>query len=241
MVREFRQFTSGFASTARWIDLPSWAVTDLAASSSSIVAACGAAEGALVHFDRTAMRVVSTVAEPDARAVCFDEAGELFGVCGTGSLVRRALPDLGERARAAITGFGLAGAKGTIEAAGKWCYLGAGDGGFQVRDRDGALVAVLDNGAFAGLGPGLAVTNAASVRGNLGFVAAGALGVQVVDLGQWTAESNPSAVASGLQVLGEIDFGEDVSSNMVKARSDVLVVAGGLGGVKLVRMMTTTP
>jgi hypothetical protein len=240
VLREFRQFTAGFGSTGQWLQLPSWAVTDLASTGNAVVAACGAANGALVHVDRTTMRAVASVSEIDARAVCFDASGDLLGACGTGMLVRRALPDLAERARASIVGYGQAGAKGTIEAAGGRVFLGAGDGGFQVRDLDGNLLEALDNRSFENAWANLAVTNAASVRGNLAFVAAGALGVQVVDLGRWTPGVDPNGGGSGLVVLGEIDFGDDVSSNMVKARSDILLVAGGLGGVKLVRMGATS-
>jgi hypothetical protein len=73
------------------------------------------------------------------------------------------------------------------------------------------------------------------VRGNLAIVACGALGVKVVDLGQWNPAA-PAGTASGLTVLGTLDFPDGLSSNMVKARSTVLVVAAGTGGVKLVRM-----
>jgi hypothetical protein len=79
------------------------------------------------------------------------------------------------------------------------------------------------------------VTNAVSVTGSLAFVAAGARGVQVVDLGNWNP-SAPGSAGHGLTLLGELQFEDGFSSNMVKARSTTLVVAAGRGGVELVTM-----
>ena len=236
LLEEFRLGTGGLASTGQWLDLPSWAVTDLAGSGNSLTVAVGARDGGVVLVDRTLMRQVAFALAPDARALCFDAAGQSWDVCGgVAALSRRALPDLALRAQAAVTGFALDGAKGTLEIAGPYCYLGAGEGGFQVRDQNGALLEALDTTAFDGTAPGLAVVNAVSVNGSLGFVAAGARGIQVVDMGRYDGTA-PGAVDHGLQVLGELVFQDGFSSNMVKARSNVLVAAAGSGGVELVRM-----
>jgi hypothetical protein len=72
--------------------------------------------------------------------------------------------------------------------------------------------------------------------GSLGYVAAGALGIQVVDLGRW----GTVGATTGLRVLGQLGFEDGFSSNMVKARSNIMVVAAGRGGLELVRL-TQTP
>ncbi len=79
-----------------------------------------------------------------------------------------------------------------------------------------------------------------SLNGGLAFVAAGALGVQVVKVSaatSWSLGGGPDQ--DGLEVLGELKFGEGLSSNMVKTRTNVMVVAAGRGGVRLVTLSGT--
>jgi len=236
MMQEFRQFTSGWNTTGQWMSLPSATVTDLAGfGSTTIAVSVGSRNGGVMHVDRTTMHGVAFAAENDTRSLCFDAAGTLWSVSGGAALAHYTLPSLTTLAHNPIDGFGLEGAKGTVESVGSYLYLGAGDGGFQVRDRDGALMETLANSSYGALNPGLAVTNAVSVVGSMAYVAAGALGIQVVDLGRWGGGGT-----EGLRVLGQLGFEDGFSSNMVKARSNIMVVAAGRGGLELVRL-TQTP
>jgi hypothetical protein len=236
-LEQFKLMPYGLVRTGQHLDLPSWAVTDLVGTSAYVVATVGANQGGVVVLDGTTLHQVAFAPDADARACSFDGTAAVMSVSGGGSphLVRRALPSLDVLSDVAVDGYSFDGAKGTIEVASPFSYLGAGDGGFQVRGSDGALLDRLDNRALAGLTSDLMVTNAVSVSGNLAFVAAGALGVQVVDLGRWFPGAPPSN-QQGLSVLGAIDFGDGDSSNMVKVRTNMLVVAAGMGGIKLVRM-----
>jgi len=231
---EFRQISSGLVGTQRDLPLPSASVTDLAGDGDWLAATVGAHGGGVALVNRVSLQVTSFADWLDARACSFDPAGHLVTLASTG-WARRAVPSLGVEAAADIDGLRHAGAKGTVEVHGSLSYVAAGEGGFQVLGADGALLDGLANNAQAGLGAELCVTNAVSVLNGLAFVAAGALGVRVVDLGRWSA-AEPDPSAGGLALLGEIDFGDEVSSNMVCARGNTLVVAAGLGGVKLVRM-----
>jgi hypothetical protein len=234
---EFRQVSSGVASTGRWLELPSHAVTDLSGDGDWLLASVGAQAGGIVLVDRVQMRVTGFAPAPDVRACAFDPNGGVVSLAGgDGGLGAWSLPDLESTLSATVDGLGYESAKGTLEAQGSYWYAGAGEGGFQVFGRDGTLRAVLPNAFASGHAASDCVTNAVSVAGRLAFIAAGALGVRVADLGPWSVTS-PDPAANALTLLGEIDFTEEVSSNMVKVRGDMLVVAGGLGGVKLVRMM----
>lgn len=237
MLQEFRQYTSGWNATGLWMQLPSSTVTDLAGTGNSILASVGARNGGIMNVDRLTMHGVAFAAENDIRALCFDAAGTLWSTSGGAALSHLTMPSLTVLARNPIEGYGLEGAKGTVESVGSYLYLGAGDGGFQVRDRDGALMETLPNSSYSGLGPGLAVTNAVSVVGSLAYVAAGAMGIQVVDLGRW---GGTVGATTGLRVLGQLGFEDGFSSNMVKARTNIMVVAAGRGGLELVRL-TQTP
>ena len=65
----------------------------------------------------------------------------------------------------------------------------------------------------------------------------GALGVQVVKVAgarSWAVGGGPDP--AGLEVLGQLGFEDGMSSNMVKSANNVMVVAAGLGGIKLVVM-----
>jgi hypothetical protein len=225
------------APTGDWLDLPSWAVTDLAVHGNDLVASVGADLGGFALLERNRLRLAAFASEPDARSVATDGGTTILGVCGTEPWISTFGDGLARRGRVPASGYTAPYAKGTIEMAGAWCYLGASDGGFQVRGTDGVFTAGLVASDFSAVRADQVMVNAASATRDLAFVAAGPLGVQVVDLGGYCDQEIATSAGGGdLRVLGELDFEENVSSNMVKAKNDILVVAAGLGGVKLVKM-----
>lgn len=226
----------GLAQTGRWLDLPSWAVTDLAVHGDAVVAGVGAEGGGVVLLRREPeLEVADFAPAADVRGVDVDEQTAL-SVCGNpGMLLRHDLRTMRKLSEASVEGYGNAAAKGTIEVLAHRCYLGAGEGGFQVREADGRLLASLGCGDFTTAGPP-AVVNAVSCVNHLGFVAAGTQGVQVVTLGRFRGDDTRADEGEGLRVLGRLGLEDGASSNMVKAKGDVLVVAAGRGGVKLIAM-----
>jgi hypothetical protein len=234
LLTELELTDKGLERTESWLDLPSYAVTDLAVYGNDLMASVGAEGGGIAYIERNKLQLVRFVPLADARGVVADNDAAM-SVCGTTpAFLKHGLPGMDVRARVGVAGYRYPNAKGTLEVAGGRCYLGAGDGGFQVRSADGELLAMLTNGELSNVAPELMVTNAVSVDRNLAFVAAGALGVKVVDLGRWCTDGGSSD--QGLRVLGQIGFEDGASSNMVKTKNNILVVASGLGGVKLVRM-----
>jgi len=237
-IEELRTFSSGVFPTGLRRSVPSHAVTDLAATGTHIAATCGDANGGVSYLARQGLVLASFAPMHDLRAVAVSPAGELFCVAGgaTAHVSRWSTPALVLLGRTGVAGYAYPETKGTIEVFGSYSYLGTGDGGFQVLDADGALLDRVDNPVVAGLAPDLAVTNAVSIRTDLAFLASGACGVRVVDLGRWNPAA-PPGTTTGLTVLGSIDFSEGISSNMVKARGAILLVAAGTGGVKIVRLL----
>jgi len=240
LIEEFTLSDAGLERTGRWLDMPSWVVTDLAQHGNQIMVSVASEGGGIALVDRNAqeLSINTFVPEVDVRGIDFPNESQLAAVCGTNSrLSVKGLPGLGGNGEYPINGYNNEAAKGTIEVHGGVCYLGAGDGGMQVRGADGTLLGSLNHNDFSDTRPHLMVTNAVSLHGNLAFVAAGALGVQVVNVAGangWAQGGAPDA--EGLEVLGELQFGEGISSNMVKSRNNVMVVAAGVGGVKLVTM-----
>jgi hypothetical protein len=225
----------GIQQTGDWLDMPSWAVTDLAMNGDDVVASVGARNGGVVYVRRSdglSMQGFSAVG--DARALDLDGSAAMCAVGGTqGGLSRHALPGLGITAQTSIEGYKNEGAKGTLEAYSGRCYLGAGDGGFQVRDDSGVLLASMKPALTADVDPRSVVVNAATVDDDLAFLAAGPQGVLVVQLGRYRSGA-ASATDSDMALLGALGLEVGASCNMVKTRNNILVVAAGTGGVKLI-------
>jgi hypothetical protein len=239
VLQELRLTSSGgLEVTGAWLDLPSWSVTDLAVEGDDVVAAVGARDGGLVIVRRAGtLQQTGFVAETDVRGIALD-GDVVLSVCGgESSLQRHSLPGLGPLSGTPIDGLKVLASKGTIESYTHRSYLGAGEGGMQVRGADGTLLAQVRNDQWGSTDPSLAVVNAVTVSSHLGFVAAGAQGVQVVELGRYRSDDDGThAGEAGLRVLGRLTLEDGASCNMVKAKNDILVVAAGLGGVKLVEM-----
>ncbi len=240
LLEEFLLTSSGLEPTSRWIDLPSWVVTDLGMQGEFVLASVGALHGGLAMVDRTGtqLRNVRFHGEEDIRGIDFPDLSTLVAACGSRPrLAQLGVPGFGLLTMQDLDGYNYPDAKGTVEVHDRICYLGAGDGGFQVRRPDGLLLAALRHEAFSNIRPEEMVTNAVSIHGSKAFVAAGALGVQVVDVAGargWAMGGGPDP--SGLRVLGELDFEDGMSSNMVKSENNILVCAAGRGGVRIVRM-----
>jgi hypothetical protein len=234
MMEEFTLIGNRVESTGRWVDLPSGVVTDLGAMGGHVVATVGAEGGgvARIGLGNGDLQVEAFSSEDDLRGFDFVSSSEIVAVCGTnprmGSLDFLSMSG----SMAAIDGFQNPAAKGTVEVYKNLCWLGSGDGGFQVRNATGGLVARLANAEFSDERPDLMIANAVTVSGSRAYVAAGALGVQVVDVSK--VQNNDEDMA--MYAIGELSFPDGVSSNMIQVRGNIMVVAAGVGGVKLIRM-----
>lgn len=236
VMQEFKLTGRGLEASGGWVQLPSYAVTDLAVHGDDVLAGTGARDGGVTLVERHSMRSVAFMPNADVRGL--DAAGrDVMCVSGgEAKLLGLGMPKLDVVSRTGVQGYKQEGAKGTLEVVSDRCYLGAGDGGFQVRDSSGALLGALSGGDLDARDGRPAVVNAVSIANHLAFVAAGPAGVQVVHLGRYRCDGRESDSPSSMRVLGELLFEDGASCNMVKSREDLLVVAAGNGGVKLVHM-----
>ncbi|NNM06382.1 MAG: hypothetical protein HKO65_14920, partial [Gemmatimonadetes bacterium] len=90
-----------------------------------------------------------------------------------------------------------------------------------------------DPGAL-GLDPSVVVTNAVSIDGDVMFISNGEAGVYVAQGSEDFATSG--CAQQQISILGQLQFDDLQSANHVDFKNDWLVIAAGLGGVKVVKV-----
>jgi hypothetical protein len=237
MLQEFRQFTSGWNATGLWMQLPSSTVTDLAGTGNSILASVGSRNGGIMHIDKLTMHGVAFAAENDIRSLCFDAAGTLWSTSGGAALSHLTMPSLTVLAPQSDRRLRPRRCQGHGRIGRFLLVLGRRrrwlSGARPRRCADG------DPGEQLVLGP------RPRPRGDERGVGRRLAGIRRRRCdGHSSRRSRPLGgtvgATTGLRVLGQLGFEDGFSSNMVKARSNIMVVAAGRGGVELVRL-TQTP
>ena len=130
--------------------------------------------------------------------------------------------------------------KSTVQVVGGKAIIAAGDNGVQIVSLSTGKVlghVPLPDPAELGLSPEVVVTNAVSGEGNLLFISNGEAGVYVAQ----TRDDIPFDQDWGetfheIDVLGKLRFSNLQSVNHVAYKDGLLIVASGLGGLKVVRL-----
>ena len=137
-----------------------------------------------------------------------------------------------------FTGADVAESKSTVELAGGKAFIAAGSGGVQVLSATtGTVVGSVPrpDPAALGLDPSVVVTNAASVEGDLLFISNGEAGVYVAQ-GSQVFSTTGSEAQQTITMVGRLRFGNLQSVNHVAFRNGNLIIAAGLGGLKIVQV-----
>ena len=128
--------------------------------------------------------------------------------------------------------------KSTVEIVGGKAFIAAGPEGVQVMCLDnGRIVGSVprpDPGAL-GLDPSVVVTNAVTVDEDLMFISNGEAGVYVA-AGDAEFAGTPCAAPQNITMLGHLRFDDLQSVNHVDYENKRLLIAAGLGGLKIVRV-----
>jgi hypothetical protein len=215
--------------------LKSYAATSIAAGSSGIYATTGNTGGLFVMAGDT-LTIQSEAPLDDARWVGYDNT-YLVVVQGTpGRIAVYNKASLAYLSTYNFDGASIAESKSTIQIIGGKALIAAGDGGVVLMNlTTGAIVGSIPRTIVAGLDPSVTVTNAVAASGKYVFISNGEAGVYVAesshDLGQ-----NTGGIPITLNVLGKLKFSNLQSVNHVAFDGSDLVIASGLGGVKIVRM-----
>ena len=228
-------------------DLSSFAATSVLAVGNEIYVTTGD-DGHLYALDESDMKTVGQFALDDARWVAHDaDNGRIVVAQGTpGRLSVFQEGDFPGGSMTLLNTFPFPGAdvpqsKSSVEIVGGKAFIAAGPEGVQVMCLDnGQIVGSLPRPAPAALGldPSVVVTNAVTVDEDLMFISNGEAGVYVA-AGAADFASTPCDAPQIITVLGHLRFDDLTSVNHVDYENNRLLIAAGLGGLKIVRVDIT--
>ena len=228
------------------IDLPSFAGTGVVAHGNSVFVTSGTGGpgvGGLSAFSLNSLELSFFAEFLDARAVDI-HGSEVVAMRGTPGEIRILDANSGELERVFPSGgANIPESKSTVQVARGLIFYAAGDEGLRVVDfKRGNIVAGLPVPDIEGVDPADAVTNAASIHGNLVFLANGGAGLFVaraskdLDDEDETESGNGKRDAFGIALLGRVEFPDGESVNFVGGRGNLLFVATGRGGLKIIKI-----
>ena len=231
------------------IDMPSYAATDVETAGSFVYVTTGADDGYVVVLNSTDLSEHTRVAAIDARGVDSDSADVAIvtgtnGVNGASANLVTFDRTLGTvLAEHNLSGATIKHSKSTIEVKKSKAILGMGDGGTQVVClATGAVLKEIPVPVVEGLDVSLAVTNAATAYKRSLFMGNGEAGVYVA-ISDANIDSNQCSVDT-LDLVGKLKLdtilvdGNQVaqSVNHILYRQDMLFIAAGLGGLKIIHV-----
>jgi hypothetical protein len=214
--------------------LTSYVATSIISAGGSVYATTGNT-GGLYTLTQDSLKIVRTVPLADVRWVDYDAASQTLAAVQGGGRLFAVTPSTGAQGVSySFAGTGIPESKSTVQVIGGKALIAAGDGGVKlVNLANGNLVGSIARTIVSGLDPSLSVTNAASATGRYIYISNGEAGVYVAQASQ-NLEDNSGNAAIPLTVLGKLRFSNQQSVNHVAFDGSTLVIASGLGGVKVV-------
>jgi hypothetical protein len=217
--------------------LSSFVATSVAASSTRTYATSGDA-GGLFGLNPATLAVTDSIPLHDARWVSV-AGGKVVVIQGTpGTLTVYNESNMGLVGSWSIAGANVAESKSQAEIVGGKAFIAAGDSGVQVHSiSTGLKVGAVPrpNPDSLGLSPSVVVTNAVAIDQDLMFISNGEAGVYLAQGSQAFATAG-SEVQQTITMRGKLRFGNLQSVNHVALHAGVLIVAAGLGGLKIVQV-----
>jgi hypothetical protein len=217
--------------------LSSFVATSVAISSTRAYATSGDA-GALFVLNPATLAITDSIALHDARWVTV-AGGKVVVIQGTpGRLTVYNESNMSPVGSWSFAGAGVAEAKSQAEVVGGKAFIAAGDSGVQVHSvSTGLRVGAVPrpNPDSLGLSPSVVVTNAVAIDQALMFISNGEAGVYLAQ-GSQSFATTGSEVQQTITMRGKLRFGNLQSVNHVALQGDILIVAAGLGGLKIVQV-----
>ena len=216
--------TMAFESVDAIIDIPSYAGTDIKVAAGQIFATSGST-GGLTVFD-AGYAETGTAEISDARAVDAN-SDHLYVLQGQEGRVNVfELSDATYTETYVVGGATTPESKSEIAVSDEYIFAALNEGGLSILNLDGSIKQSLPKPATpSGALDENHVTNSVSLNGDLVLIGNGESGVHV---GGLIAEDNDN-----LWMLGAMQFGESQSANFVESKDNVIFVATGLGGLKI--------
>jgi hypothetical protein len=212
--------------------LSSFVATCAAAANGKIYGTTGNA-GGLYTLSQDSLKVLSYTPLTDARWV--DTDAQYAAVVQGGGKISVFNVNSGSLLNTySFTGTGIAESKSTVRVIGGKALIAAGDGGVKLMNlATGKVVGSIPRTIVAGLDSSLSVTNAVDGAGQYIYISNGEAGVYVAQASQ-ALENSSGDTPITLTVLGKLRFSSQQSVNHVAFNGSTLVIASGLGGVKVV-------
>ena len=217
--------------------LSSFVATSVAASSTRVYATSGDA-GGLFGINPATLAVTDSIPLHDARWVTV-VGGKVVVIQGTpGTMTVYNESNMGLVGSWSFGGANVAESKSQADIVGGKAFIAAGDSGVRVH----SIATGLKVGAVPrpdpdslGLSPSVVVTNAVAIDQDLMFISNGEAGVYLAQ-GSQAFSTTGSEVQQTITVRGKLRFGNLQSVNHVALHSGTLIVAAGLGGLKIVQV-----
>ena len=227
-------------------DLTSFAATSVLPLENEIYVTTGD-NGHVYALDASDMSMVGQYALDDARWVAHDaDNGRIVVVQGGVTSGQISVFQEGDFSLGSMTlpktfpfpGADVPQSKSTVEVVGGKAFIAAGPEGVQVMCLDnGQIVGSVPrpDPAALGLDPSVVVTNAVTVDEDLMFISNGEAGVYVA-AGDADFASTPCDAPQNITMLGHLRFDDLQSVNHVDYENKRLLIAAGIGGLKIVRV-----
>ena len=220
--------------------LNSFVATSVAASASRAYATSGDA-GALFGVNPSTLATTDSIPLHDARWVTLG-GGKVVVIQGTpGKLTVYNESNMSLVGSWSFAGAAIAESKSQASIAGGKAFIAAGDSGVQVHSiSTGLKVGAVPrpNPDSLGLSPSVVVSNAVTIDQELMFISNGEAGVYVAE-GSQSFATTGSEVQQTITMRGKLRFGNLQSVNhvaYVSGNPGILIVAAGLGGLKIVQV-----
>lgn len=218
--------------------LSSFVATSTAASGTKAYATSGDAGGLFV-LNPTTLAVTDSIALPDARWVAIG-GGKVVVVQGTpGRIAVYNESNMSPVGTWSFPGASIAQSKSQAVIVGGKAFIAAGDSGVQVLSATtGTIVGYVarPNPDSLGLSPSVVVTNAVAIDEDLMFISNGEAGVYLAEGSQFFSATG-SETAQTITMRGRLQFANLQSVNHVAYQSRYLIIAAGLGGIKIVQVI----
>jgi len=216
--------TMAFEKVETIMDISSYAGTDIKVTAGHIFTTSGST-GGLTIFD-AAYAEEGTEEISDARSVDAN-SDHLYVLQGQEGRVNVfELSDATYTETYHVGGATIPESKSEIAVSDAYIFAALNEGGLSILNLDGSIKQSIPKPATpAGALDENHVTNSVSLNGDLVLIGNGESGIYV---GGLIAEENDD-----LWMLGAMEFGEAQSANFVESKDDVIFVATGLGGLKI--------
>ena len=210
------------------IDISSFTATDVKVKGDHIYVSSGS-HGGVTIYDKNTLEKVLAIGMDDARSIAFND--ELYAVM-QGTPARVKIYRTSDNSY--VNGFNVGGAeipesKSILSMSDDKLYVPAGKDGLKILSlSDGAILSQMSLPKLDDVEDNLVVTNGVSVNGQHVFCANGAAGL-------FLSEQQPEQTS----LIGSVNF--QASANYVASRDQVMFLATGAGGLKIIEIVEHSP